>query len=185
MQNYLDLLKDIKENGNIKKDRTNTGTISVFGRQLRFDLKESFPLVTTKKLYTKAIIHELLWFLNGDTNVKYLVDNNVHIWDGWATEDGNLGPIYGKQWVSWPTKNNNTINQIQELINQIKKNPDSRRLLISAWNVEYLPDESVSPQENVLNGKQALPPCHVMFQFYTSEMTIKDKIQFLKIKTSY
>lgn len=165
MKNYLDLLNDVLLNGKDVGDRTGTGVKSVFGRQLRFDLKDSFPLVTTKKVYTRGIIHELLWFLNGDTNIKYLVDNNVHIWDAWANDNGDLGDIYGKQWTAWRTSKNTTINQIDDVIKQIKENPNSRRLIVSAWNPEFLPDEKLSPQENVNNGKQALPPCHTLFQF--------------------
>lgn len=171
MKNYLDLLQDIKDNGNYKEDRTGVGTLSVFGRQLKFDLKNGFPLITTKKVYTNGIVQELLWFLKGDTNIKFLVDNNTHIWDAWATDSGDLGPIYGKQWVDW---NGEGINQIETLIKQLKNTPDSRRMLVSAWNVSVLPNESISPQSNVLNGKQALPPCHVMFQFYTSNMKEED-----------
>lgn len=151
MDNYLNLLKDILENGTDKSDRTGTGTKSLFGYQLRFDLSKGFPLVTTKKTHLKSIIHELLWFLKGDTNIKYLNDNGVNIWNEWADENGELGHIYGKQWTDW-----NGINQIKEVINQIKKNPDSRRLIVSAWNVSELP-------------KMALAPCHTLFQFYVAD----------------
>lgn len=161
MKNYLDLLSDVLENGELVADRTGTGALTVFGRQLRFNLQDGFPLVTTKKVYTKGIIHELLWFIAGDTNIKYLVDNNVHIWDAWATEDGELGPIYGQQWTNW----NGHINQLADVVEQIKNNPNSRRLLVSAWNPEVLPNDKISPQDNVRNGKQALPACHTMFQF--------------------
>lgn len=168
MKQYLDLMKEILENGTPKGDRTGTGTLSVFGRQMRFDLNEGFPLVTTKKLHLRSIIHELLWFLNGDTNISYLKDNRVRIWDEWAIEDGSLGPIYGTQWRSWPTKNGETIDQISRVIAAIKENPNSRRHIVSAWNVEYLPDESDSPQNNVRNGRMALAPCHALFQFYVA-----------------
>ncbi len=152
MQQYLDLLGHIMQNGVKKGDRTGTGTISVFGYQMRFDLQEGFPLITTKKLHLKSIIYELLWFLNGDTNIKYLNNNGVSIWDEWADEHGDLGPVYGAQWRSWPA-NSGHIDQISNLINSIKKNPDSRRLIVSAWNVSQL-------------DQMALPPCHVIFQFY-------------------
>ena len=151
MNNYLNLLKDILENGTDKSDRTGTGTKSLFGYQLRFDLSKGFPLVTTKKTHLKSIIHELLWFLKGDTNIKYLNDNGVNIWNEWADENGELGSIYGKQWTDW-----NGINQIKELINQIKHNQDSRRLIVSAWNVSELPN-------------MALAPCHTLFQFYVTD----------------
>ena len=151
MDNYLNLLKDILENGTDKSDRTGTGTKSLFGYQLRFDLSKGFPLVTTKKTHLKSIIHELLWFLKGDTNIKYLNDNGVNIWNEWADENGELGSIYGKQWTDW-----NGINQIKELINQIKHNQDSRRLIVSAWNVSELPN-------------MALAPCHTLFQFYVAD----------------
>ncbi|MBO9129349.1 thymidylate synthase [Bacillus sp. 165] len=155
MRQYLELCKHILENGVTKEDRTGTGTISTFGYQMRFDLSEGFPLVTTKKLHLKSIIHELLWFLKGDTNVKYLQDNGVRIWNEWADENGELGPVYGHQWRSWPAKDGKTIDQISNLINQIKHNPDSRRLIVSAWNVADV--------ENM-----ALPPCHCLFQFYVA-----------------
>jgi thymidylate synthase len=155
MKQYLELMQDILDNGIQKDDRTNTGTLSVFGRQLRFDLSEGFPLLTTKKLHTRSIIYELLWFLKGDTNIKYLLDNNVHIWDAWADEQGELGPIYGYQWRSWPNAAGKSIDQISELVAQIKQNPDSRRLIVSAWNVADI-------------DKMALPPCHLLFQFYVA-----------------
>lgn len=155
MQQYLDLLRKIKEEGVQKSDRTGTGTYSLFGYQMRFNLQQGFPLLTTKKLHTRSIIHELLWFLKGDTNIKYLKDHDVRIWDEWADADGNLGPIYGYQWRSWPTANGKQIDQISDVINQIKKNPDSRRLIVNAWNVGEI--------ENM-----ALPPCHCMFQFYVA-----------------
>ena len=155
MRNYLDLMADILATGASKTDRTGTGTLSVFGRQLRFDLSQGFPLVTTKKLHLRSIIYELLWFLNGDTNVKYLRDNGVTIWDEWADENGELGPVYGHQWRSWPAPNGQTIDQISQVINQIKTKPDSRRHIVTAWN----------PAEV---DKMALPPCHAMFQFYVA-----------------
>lgn len=169
MKNYLDLLKDIQENGHVKNDRTKTGTKSVFGRQIRHNLQDGFPLLTTKKLHFKSIVNELIWFLNGDTNTKWLKENGVSIWDEWATEDGDLGPLYGAQWTNWPTKNGGSINQIEYVVNQLKNNPDSRRILFHGWNVEYLPDETLSPQENVKNGKMALPPCHLLYQFYVAD----------------
>lgn len=169
MKQYLELMQEIVETGTAKGDRTGTGTLSVFGRQMRFDLSKGFPLLTTKKLHLRSIIHELLWFLSGDTNIKYLNDNGVTIWDEWATESGDLGPLYGKQWRSWPTKEGKTIDQISNLISALKSNPNSRRHIVSAWNVEYLPDESVSPQENVLQGRMALAACHTLFQFYVAD----------------
>ncbi len=162
-------MRHVRDNGVRKSDRTGTGTVSVFGYQMRFNLQDGFPLVTTKKCHLRSIIHELLWFLKGETNIQYLTDNGVRIWNEWATESGDLGPVYGAQWRSWPTPSGESIDQISELIAQIKRKPDSRRLLISAWNPALLPDESVSPQENVANGLMALPPCHTMFQFYVSE----------------
>jgi thymidylate synthase len=155
MKAYHDLLQHILTKGVQKTDRTGTGTLSVFGYQMRFDLSEGFPLVTTKKLHTKSIIHELLWFLNGDTNTKYLNDHNVSIWNEWADENGDLGPIYGKQWRSWQTRTGETIDQIADVIQQLKTNPDSRRMVINAWNVEDLP-------------KMRLSPCHALFQFYVA-----------------
>ena len=165
MKQYLDLIEHVIKNGVEKSDRTGTGTKSVFGYQMRFNLSKGFPLVTTKKLHTKSIIYELLWFLNGDTNIDYLKNNGVKIWDDWADENGDLGPVYGFQWRNW---NNDNIDQISELIETIKTNPDSRRMLISAWNPSVLPDTSKSFSENVRNGKAALPPCHAFFQFYVS-----------------
>ena len=156
MKQYQDLMRHVLENGTDKSDRTGTGTKSVFGYQMRFDLSEGFPLVTTKKLHLKSIIHELLWFLNGDTNIKYLQDNGVKIWDEWADEHGNLGPVYGHQWRSWPAADGHHIDQISNLIHQIKTDPDSRRLIVSAWNVGDL-------------GKMALAPCHCLFQFYVAD----------------
>jgi thymidylate synthase len=156
MQQYLNLLQHILNNGAKKTDRTGTGTVSCFGYQMRFDLNDGFPLVTTKKLHLKSIIHELLWFLKGETNIAYLKENGVKIWDEWADENGELGPVYGKQWRSWRGANGETMDQITDVINQIKKNPDSRRLIVSAWNVANLP-------------KMALMPCHAFFQFYVAE----------------
>ena len=163
MQNYLDLLQLIKDTGIEKGDRTGTGTKAIFGHQMRFDLSKGFPMVTTKKLHLKSIIHELLWFIKGDTNIKYLQDHGVKIWDAWANEDGDLGPVYGAQWRNW---NNEGIDQLQNAIDQIKNNPDSRRIMISAWNPSVMPDTSVSFDENIANNKAALPPCHAFFQFY-------------------
>ncbi len=165
MKQYHDLLKHILENGEQKGDRTGTGTISTFGYQMRFDLQEGFPLLTTKKLHLRSIIHELLWFLNGDTNIGYLQDNGVKIWDEWADENGDLGPVYGKQWRDW---NGDGIDQIKQALNDIKFNPNSRRIIVSAWNPGVLPDTSKSFSDNVSEGKAALPPCHAFFQFYVS-----------------
>ena len=156
MQNYLDLLQHIKENGTDKTDRTGTGTRSIFGHQLRYDLSKGFPLVTTKKVHLKSIIYELLWFLNGDTNIKYLTENGVRIWNEWADENGDLGPVYGAQWRSWKGADGKVVDQISELISQIKTNPDSRRLIVSAWNVAEIPN-------------MALAPCHALFQFYVAD----------------
>ncbi len=168
MKQYLDLMRHVRNQGVPKGDRTGTGTTSVFGYQMRFDLSEGFPLVTTKKVHLKSIIHELLWFLKGDTNTRYLTDHGVTIWNEWATEGGNLGPVYGYQWRNWPLPDSGVMDQISTLIKQIKATPDSRRLIVSAWNVADLPDESVSPQDNVANGRMALAPCHAFFQFYVS-----------------
>lgn len=156
MQQYLNLLDHIFTQGTEKPDRTGTGTISTFGYQMRFDLTEGFPVLTTKKLHLKSIIHELLWFLTGDTNIKYLKDNGVSIWDDWADENGNLGPVYGHQWRSWPSPDGSTIDQISNLVKQIENNPDSRRLIVSAWNVADV-------------DHMALPPCHCLFQFYVAD----------------
>ena len=166
MKQYHDLLKHVLEHGVSKEDRTGTGTYSVFGHQMRFDLNEGFPMVTTKKLHLKSIIHELLWFLNGDTNVKYLQDNGVRIWNEWADDNGDLGPVYGHQWRNW---NSEEIDQISEIIKTLKTNPDSRRMLVSAWNPSVMPNTSIPFSENVANGKAALPPCHAFFQFYVAE----------------
>lgn len=168
MKQYLELLDDVLTNGVKKGDRTGTGTYSVFGRQYRHNLQDGFPLLTTKKLHFKSIANELIWFLNGDTNTQWLNNNGVSIWDEWATESGELGPIYGKQWTQWPTKDGKCINQIDYVVDCLKHKPDSRRILFHGWNVEYLPDESVSPQENVKQGRMALPPCHLLYQFYVA-----------------
>lgn len=156
MKQYHDLMRHVLEHGATKTDRTGTGTVSVFGYQMRFDLQQGFPLLTTKKLHLKSIIHELLWFLKGETNIKYLLDNGVHIWDEWADENGNLGPVYGSQWRSWQTIDGRTIDQISQVIDQIKNNPDSRRMIVSAWNVGEI-------------DKMKLPPCHAFFQFYVAD----------------
>jgi thymidylate synthase len=168
MQQYLDLMRHVRDNGVEKGDRTGTGTRSVFGHQMRFDLTEGFPLVTTKKVHLKSIIHELLWFLKGDTNTQYLRDNGVSIWDEWATDNGDLGPVYGYQWRTWPLPNGGAIDQISEVTEQLRTRPDSRRLIVSAWNPAQLPDESISPQANVEQGRMALAPCHAFFQFYVA-----------------
>lgn len=169
MKQYLALLQHIMDKGVQKGDRTGTGTKSVFGYQMRFDLQEGFPLVTTKKLHLKSIIYELLWFLRGDTNIRYLKEHGVSIWDEWATEDGELGPLYGKQWVAWESPKGEQINQIQQIIDTLKNNPNSRRMLVSAWNPADLPDESISPQDNVKQGRMALATCHAFFQFYVAD----------------
>lgn len=156
MKQYLDLMRHVRDQGTVKGDRTGTGTISVFGHQMRFNLADGFPMVTTKKLHLKSIIHELLWFLTGDTNIKYLQDNGVRIWDEWADENGDLGPVYGHQWRSWPTPDGQTVDQITHLVEMIKNNPDSRRLIVSAWNVSDV-------------DHMALPPCHCLFQFYVAD----------------
>lgn len=166
MKQYLDLVKHVLEHGTQKGDRTGTGTKSVFGYQMRFDLAEGFPIVTTKKLHLPSIIHELLWFLKGDTNIKYLKDNDVKIWNAWADENGDLGPIYGHQWRNW---NSEEIDQIADLITELKTNPNSRRMLVSAWNPSVLPDTTKSFADNVANNKAALPPCHAFFQFYVAD----------------
>ena len=168
MKQYLDLVRDVIEQGTDKADRTGTGTRSVFGRQMRFDLSAGFPLLTTKKVHVKSIIQELLWFLEGSTDNNWLRERGVTIWNEWALENGDLGPVYGKQWRSWQCPDGRTIDQISELIDMIKRKPDSRRLLVNAWNPADLPDESLSPQDNVRNGKAALPPCHTLFQFYVA-----------------
>ena len=169
MKQYLELLEETLTTGCLKGDRTGTGTKSLFGRQIRFNLQEGLPLVTTKRLHTKSIIHELLWFLKGDTNIKYLNDNGVSIWNEWATDTGELGPVYGAQWRNWKGLEGESYDQVTALIEGIKNNPDSRRHIISGWNVADLPDETKSPQENVANGKMALPPCHLLYQWYVAE----------------
>lgn len=176
MKQYLELLQDILDNGAEKGDRTGTGTVSVFGRQFRHDLAEGFPLLTTKKLHFKGIANELIWFLRGDTNIRWLNENGVTIWDEWATEEGDLGPIYGAQWTAWPTKDGDTINQIDYVVDCLRNNPDSRRILFHGWNVEYLPDESASPQENVKAGRMALPPCHLLYQFYVANRRLSAQL---------
>jgi len=166
MKQYLDLIKQVRDTGIEKTDRTGTGTKSVFGYQMRFNLADGFPMVTTKKLHLKSIIYELLWFLKGETNIAYLKENGVKIWDAWADENGDLGPVYGYQWRNW---NGDEIDQISGLIETLRSNPDSRRMLVSAWNPSVLPDTSISFAENVKNNKAALPPCHAFFQFYVAE----------------
>ncbi|MGV6826117.1 MAG: thymidylate synthase [bacterium] len=169
MKQYLDLLRRVRDEGNVKGDRTGTGTRSVFGHQMRFDLQQGFPLVTTKKIHIKSVIHELLWFLAGDTNTAYLKENGVRIWDEWADDNGELGPIYGYQWRSWPAPNGEHIDQIESVLQQIRTTPDSRRIIVSAWNPADLPDETISPQANVAEGRMALAPCHTFFQFYVCD----------------
>lgn len=166
MKQYLDLVNHVLTEGNEKGDRTGTGTKSVFGYQMRFDLSEGFPMLTTKKLHLKSIVHELLWFLNGDTNTKYLNENGVRIWNEWADDNGDLGPVYGHQWRNW---NNDEIDQIKDVVNTLKNNPNSRRMMVSAWNPSVMPDTTKSFDENVANGKAALPPCHAFFQFYVAD----------------
>lgn len=166
MKQYLNLLQRVLDEGVRKEDRTGTGTISLFGHQMRFNMADGFPVLTTKKLHLRSIIHELLWFLNGDTNIKYLQDNGVRIWNEWADENGDLGPVYGHQWRNW---NSEGLDQIKEVVHTLQNNPDSRRMLVSAWNPSVLPDTSVSFSENVANGKAALPPCHAFFQFYVAD----------------
>ena len=165
MKQYLDLLRNVQSNGVKKADRTGTGTKSIFGYQMRFDLSKGFPLVTTKKIHVKSVIHELLWFLKGSTNISYLQENGVRIWNEWANEKGDLGPIYGHQWRNW---NSDGIDQINEVIKTLKINPDSRRMIVSAWNPSVLPNPNLSFAENISNQKAALPPCHAFFQFYVS-----------------
>lgn len=169
MRQYLDLLGHIRRHGLRKEDRTGTGTLSVFGHQMRFDLGQGFPLLTTKKLHIRSIVHELLWFLNGDTNIRYLKEQGVRIWDGWATEDGELGPVYGRQWRAWPRADGGSVDQISQVVEQITENPDSRRIIVVAWNPAELPDEQVSPQDNVRAGRMALAPCHCLFQFWVGD----------------
>jgi len=169
MRAYLDLLKDIRDNGASRGDRTGTGTRSVFGRQLRFDLRAGFPLLTTKKVHFKSVVNELIWFLNGDTNTAWLRENGVSIWDEWATEAGDLGPLYGAQWRRWPTRDGGSVDQLAYVLDCLRNRPESRRILFHGWNVEYLPDETQSPQENVQAGRMALPPCHLLYQFYVQD----------------
>ena len=170
MQQYLNLLQKILNEGEVKEDRTGTGTRSFFGHQMRFNLNDGFPLLTTKKIFFKGVVHELLWFLNGSTDNNELKDNDVHIWDEWEDESGDLGPIYGYQWRQWLDQNSGeSIDQIQNVIDQLRNNPSSRRIIVSAWNVADLPDESISPQDNVKNNKMALAPCHALFQFFVSQ----------------
>ena len=170
MHQYLDLLQSILDKGEVKEDRTGTGTRSFFGHQMRFNLSDGFPILTTKKIFFKGVVYELLWFLDGATNNTVLKDAGVHIWDEWETESGDLGPIYGHQWRSWPSSSNGgVIDQIEKVISQINNNPSSRRIIVSAWNVADLPDESISPQENVKKQKMALAPCHALFQFFVSQ----------------
>jgi thymidylate synthase len=169
MQPYLNLLNKILHEGARKGDRTGSGTLSIFGHQLRFPLAEGFPLVTTKKIHLKSIIHELLWFLRGDTNLAYLHEHKVSIWDEWADANGDLGPVYGRQWRAWPVPGGGAVDQLKQVVEQIKSTPNSRRMIVSAWNVADLPDETISPQANVAQGKMALAPCHALFQFYVAE----------------
>ena len=169
MKQYLDLLRHVRDQGAFKGDRTGTGTHSVFGYQMRFDLNEGFPLVTTKRIHFKSVAYELLWFLRGETNTGYLKEHGVSIWDEWVDEDGELGPVYGYQWRSWPAPDGRRIDQIAQVIEQIRDTPDSRRIIVSAWNPADLPDERISPQANVAQGRMALAPCHAFFQFYVSE----------------
>jgi thymidylate synthase len=169
MKQYLELLDKILTEGTLKGDRTGSGTLSIFGYQMRFPLEQGFPLVTTKKIHSKSIIYELLWFLRGETNLSFLHEHKVNIWNQWADEQGELGPVYGHQWRSWPTPDGRHIDQIQQVIEQLKNTPNSRRIIVSAWNVADLPDESISPQQNVALGKMALAPCHAFFQFYVAD----------------
>ena len=169
MKQYLALLQDVMDNGTDKGDRTGTGTRSVLGRQVRYDLAEGFPLLTTKKLHIRSILHELLWFLSGETNIQYLQDNGVSIWNDWATESGELGPVYGAQWRRWQGADGQVFDQVAALVDGLKNNPDSRRHIISGWNVALLPDESKKPWENAEAGLMALPPCHLLYQFYVAD----------------
>ena len=169
MKPYLQLLEKIQNEGSVKGDRTGSGTLSIFGYQMRFALDQGFPLVTTKKIHLKSIIHELLWFLKGETNLAYLHQHRVSIWDEWADAQGKLGPVYGYQWRSWPAPDGRHIDQISQVMEQLKTTPNSRRIIVSAWNVADLPDERISPQQNVEQGKMALAPCHAFFQFYVAD----------------
>ena len=176
MQAYLDLLADIRDHGVDRGDRTGTGTRSVFGRQLRCNLNEGFPLLTTKKIHFKSVVNELLWFLSGDTNTAWLKENGVSIWDEWATQEGDLGPVYGAQWRQWPTRDGGSIDQLQYVLDCLRQRPESRRILFHAWNVEYLPDEGMSPQDNVRAGRMALPPCHLLYQFYVANGALSTQL---------
>jgi thymidylate synthase len=169
MKQYHDLLRQILEHGTTRGDRTGTGTKSIFGAQLRFDLARGFPLVTTRKVFFKGVIHELLWFLAGDTNIRYLTEHNVHIWDAWADAEGDLGPVYGAQWRAWQTPDGRRVDQISQVVEQLRTNPNSRRHIVTAWNPSVLPDERISPQQNVAAGRAALASCHALFQFYVAE----------------
>jgi thymidylate synthase len=169
MKTYLDLLRHVRDHGTRKTDRTGTGTLSCFGYQMRFDLAAGFPLVTTKRIHVRSIVHELLWFLRGETNIAYLRENGVSIWNEWATETGELGPVYGQQWRAWPCPDGTTLDQIGAVVAAIAQTPDSRRLLVSAWNPAVLPDIRLSPRQNAQAGRQALPPCHCLFQFYVAD----------------
>lgn len=178
---YLDHMNNLLTLAQKKNDRTGTGTQSIFGHQIRHDLRKGFPLLTTKKVFLKGVIHELLWFLNGDTNIKYLTDNGVHIWDGWATDKGELGPVYGKMWREWGDKKN-SVDQISNLIKDLKTNPNSRRHIVSAWDVSKLPDPSISPKDNAKKGLQALPPCHTLFQLNCEEIPLQERKHYWKEK---
>jgi len=169
MRQYLELLAHVRTSGLRKEDRTGTGTLSVFGYQMRFDLSRGFPLLTTKRLHIRSIVHELLWFLKGDTNIGYLRENGVRIWDEWATEDGDLGPVYGRQWRAWARPDGGSVDQIAQAVEQIRDNPDSRRIIVVAWNPADLPDETISPRDNVRQGRMALAPCHCLFQFWIGD----------------
>lgn len=180
---YFQLLRMVRAEGNERGDRTGTGTVSLFGAQARFDLRARFPLLTTKKIHWPSVVHELLWFLKGDTNIGYLNEHGVKIWDAWATEDGDLGPVYGAQWRSWECPGaGQVVDQIAELVRNLKSNPFSRRHIVSAWNPAVLPDESLSPVENARSGLQALPPCHTLFQFYVQELSLNQRMKLLNIK---
>lgn len=180
MKQYHNLLKEIKDDGAFKGDRTGTGTQSIFGHQMKFDLRKGFPLVTTKKIHFKSIVHELIWLISGDTNIQYLKDNNVRIWDEWCNTDGELGNVYGKAWRDWVGDDGVSIDQIQGVIQRIKENPDCRRQIVSAWNPSWIPESGVSFDMNIANGKGALPPCHAFFQYYTVEMHPNDRLQEFK-----
>ncbi|HKK03592.1 MAG TPA: thymidylate synthase [Gammaproteobacteria bacterium] len=169
MKQYLNLLREVRDNGTWKEDRTGTGTWSLFGYQMRFNLQDGFPLLTTKKLHIRSIVHELLWFLSGETNIGYLKQHKVRIWDEWATGEGDLGPIYGRQWRAWPAADGTTIDQVAEAVETIRTRPDSRRIIVIAWNPAELPDETVSPQDNVRAGRMALAPCHCLIQFWVGD----------------